>query len=282
MDHGPAPVPTTRWARDAVAQQAPAHPGERQALVPDPGEDLADNPGCVLIDLIPGGPSARLTRDITIAERRAGEDADGPRLGPVALSAPTALEHLGPLVFGEHALELEQQAVLRSVSDRAIEEDHPRASTGKLLHQQHLMRIATGEAIRGVDVDDIHRRQGHKVTQPLQGRSDQTGAAVAVVDEQPVVGDEVTVPGGACRQLTQLAVDGVPLSLLVGGDPGVDGHARRGRRDGSRRVGPHGAPLSMVVAGRGRPHGRATAAGARRRGPARPDCRARARSRPRG
>src|SRR5215213_7450905 len=113
VDHGTAPVPTTRWAWDAVAEQAPADPSERQALVPDPGEDLTHNPGCILIDLIPGGPSARLTRNIAIAERRAGEDADGARLGPVALSAPTALEHLGPLVFGEHALELEQQAILR-------------------------------------------------------------------------------------------------------------------------------------------------------------------------
>src|SRR3954465_8308643 len=106
VDHGTAPVPTTRWAWDAVAEQAPAHPGERQALVPDPGKDLTDNPGCVLIDLIPGGPSARLPRAVSRAERRAGEDAPGPALGPVALSAPTALEHLGPLVFGERALEL--------------------------------------------------------------------------------------------------------------------------------------------------------------------------------
>src|SRR5215208_8086831 len=189
VDHGTAPVPTTRWAWDAVAQQAPADPSERQALVPDRAEDLTDNPGCVLIDLIPGGPSARLTGDVTVAERRAGEDADGTALGPVALSAPTALEHLGPLVFGEHALELQQQAILRGVSDRAIEEDHLRAGAGELLQQQHLMRVAAGEAIRGMDVDDIDRRQGHEVTQALQGRSDQTGTAVAVVDEQHVLAD---------------------------------------------------------------------------------------------
>src|SRR3954452_6193361 len=165
VDHGTAPVPATGWAGDAIAEQAPADPSERRALVPNPGEDLAHNPGCVLLDLIPGGPSARLPRDVAIAERRAGEDADGTRLGPVALPAPTALEHLGPLVFGEHALELEQQAVLRRVSDRAIEEDDLRTGAGELLQQQHLMRVAAGEAIRGVDVDDINRRQGHEVTQ---------------------------------------------------------------------------------------------------------------------
>src|SRR5829696_1815428 len=224
VDHGTAPVPATGWAGDAVAEQAPADPSERQALVPDPGEDLTDNPGCVLVDLIPGRPSARLPRDVAIAERRAGEDADGTALGPVALSAPTALEHLGPLVFGEHALELEQQAVLRRVSDRAIEEDHLRAGAGELLQQQHLMRVAAGEAIRGMDVDDIDRRQGHEVTQALQGRSDQTGAAVAVVDEQHVIAELIAVLYHSRFQLGELAVDGVALSLLVGRDARVDGH----------------------------------------------------------
>src|SRR5215207_11497605 len=177
VDHGPAPVPATRWARDAVAKQAPADSGKRQALVPNPCEDLADNPGGILVDVVAGDPSARLTRDVAIAEGRTGEDTDGARLGTVALAAPTALEHLGPLVLSEHALELQQQAVLRGVLDRTIEKDHLRSGAGELLQQQHLMRVAAGEAIRGVDVDDIDRRQGHEVTQALQGRSDQTGTA---------------------------------------------------------------------------------------------------------
>src|SRR3954452_2471621 len=273
VDHSTAPVPAARWARDAVAKQAPADPGECQALVPDPGEDLTDNPGCVLIDLIPGGPSARLTRDVAIAERRAGEDAHGARLGPVALSAPTALKHLGPLVFGEHALELEQQAVLRSVSDRAIEEDHPRASTGKLLHQQHLMRIATGEAIRGVDVDDIKRRQSHEVTQSLQGRSDQTGAAVAVVDEQHVVADLIAILPHSGFEPGELAVDGVALSLLIGRDTSVDGHLQiPWRRGYSEMLGSHDAlPWHALLVGSEAVIGRAMAAGARRPAPGRLD-----------
>src|SRR5215210_1310676 len=209
VDHGTAPVLMTGWAWDTVAEQAPADPGECQALVPDPSEDLADDAGCVLIDLIPGDPSARLTCDVAIAEGCTGEDTDGTRLSTVALSAPTTLEHLGPLVLGEHALELQQQAVLRGVSDRAIEEDRLRAGAGKLLEQQHLMRIAAGEAIRGVDVDDIDRRQGHEVTQTLQGRSDQTGAAVPVVDEQHVLADLIAVLHRAGFQLGELAVDGV-------------------------------------------------------------------------
>jgi hypothetical protein len=40
-----------------VPKQAPANGGEGQALVPDPGEDLADDPGCILVDLVTGSAS---------------------------------------------------------------------------------------------------------------------------------------------------------------------------------------------------------------------------------
>src|SRR3954453_9559108 len=271
VDHSTAPVPAARWARDAVAKQAPADPGERQALVPDPGEDLADNPGCVLIDLIPGGPSARLTRDIAVAERRAGEDADGTALGPVALAAPTALEHLGPLVFGKHALELQQQAVLRRVSDRAIEEDDLCTGAGELLEQEDLMRVAAGEAVWGVDVDNIDRRQGHEVTQSLQGRSDQTGAAVAVVDEQHVLADLIAILPHSGFQLGKLAIDSVALSLLIGRDTSVEGHLQiPWRRGYSEMLGSHDALLwQALLVGSEAVIGRAMAASARRPGPGR-------------
>jgi hypothetical protein len=86
------------------------------------------------------------------------------------------------------------------------------------------MRVAAGEAIRGMNVDDINCREGDEVTQTLQGRSDQTGPAVAVVDEQHVFADLVAVLQRPCVQLGELAVDGVALSLLVGRDPSVESH----------------------------------------------------------
>src|SRR6476646_2128830 len=76
VDCGTAPVPVPGRAWDVLTEQAPANGGEGQALVPDPGEDLADDPGCILIDLVTGSASASLPRDVAIAERGAREDAD--------------------------------------------------------------------------------------------------------------------------------------------------------------------------------------------------------------
>ena len=134
------------------------------------------------------------------------------------------------------------------------------------------MRIAAGEAVRRVDVEDADRRQRDQVAQALQGGADQAGAAVAIVDEQHGVLDAVAVPRGARRQVAQLAIDGVPLGLLVGRDPGVDRHTRRGRRrDDSQLAGPHGELPSVVSQARpGLTGGRGTAAGVRRRAPTRP------------
>src|SRR4051795_6595033 len=238
MDRGTGPMLVPGRAWDALTKQAPANGGEGQALVPDPGEDLADDPGCILIDLVTGSASASLPRDVAIAERGAREDADSTRLGPVALPAPAALEHLGPLVLGEHTLKLQEQAVLGGVPDWAIEEDHLRAGSREFFQQEHLMRVAAGEPIRGMNIDDINCREGDEVTQALQGRSDQTGSAVAVVDEQHVLADLIAVLQRPCLQLGDLAVNSVPLSLLIRRAPSVDGHLQIGwRRSHSQMLG---------------------------------------------
>jgi hypothetical protein len=103
------------------------------------------------------------------------------------------------------------------------------------------MRVAAGEAIRRLDVDEVNRRQRHEVAQTLQGRAYQIGTAVAAVDEPQVVTDGMAVLLCSRSQLRQLALDGVMLSLLVGGDPGIerDLQALQGR-GGSQMRGSHG------------------------------------------
>ena len=263
VDHGPAPMRHTGRARDAGRVEPSAHRGQRQAFVSYPGKDLADHPGGVLVDLVARVPTAGLACDVAVAEGRAGQHAHGARLGTMPLAAPAALQHLGPLVLREHPLQLQQQAVLRRVPDRPVEEHHFRTSASELLEQEDLVGVAAGQAVRRVDVEGVDGGQGDQVAQVLQGGADQAGAAVAVVDEQPVVMDDVAIPGDTRRQLAELAVDGVALSLLVGGDPGVDGHLRRRPWwNGSQVLSSHGT-LLLATAPVG--VGQAKAAGAHRR-----------------
>jgi hypothetical protein len=56
----------------------------------------------------------------------------------VGLAAAGAFEDLGPLVLGDHALQLHQQRVFGAVAAWAFEEHHRCACLGELLDQQRL------------------------------------------------------------------------------------------------------------------------------------------------
>ena len=130
-----------------------------------------------------------------------------------------------------------------------------------------------------MNIDEINGRQSDEVAQTLQGWTDQTGTAVAIVDEPSVVADLVAVLAGSRDEIAELAINGVPLRLLVGRDPAVDG---RFQGDGWRSCGldSHLAPLSTRVADRGQACGRATAADGHRLDGSPRDIRAWARKRP--
>ena len=132
------------------------------------------------------------------------------------------------LVFREHPLQLQQQGVLRRLADRPVEEHHLGAGTRELLDQHRLVRKRAGQAVGRMHVDDVDRPHRREVAQPLQRGSDQARPALAVVEAAQFGLDLVAVRGCARQQRLDLAVDGVPLSLLIGRDPGVD---RRPDRD---------------------------------------------------
>jgi len=189
-------------------------------------------------------------------------------LGPVALAAPAALDDARSLVLGGHALQLQQQGVLRRLADRAVEEHHLGPGARELLDQDRLVRVRAGQAVGRVHVDQIDGRHRREVAQALQGRPDQARAALAVVEEVQLGLDLVAV-ADARQQRRDLAVDGVALSLLVGGDPGVDRRPDRGRephpRRGRRLPPHHTPPLSAAFSGWGGPGATAGAGGAGRR-----------------
>jgi hypothetical protein len=77
----------------------------------------------------------------------------------VQLAPAGAFGDLGPLVFGDHALELHQQGLLRGGGLGAVDEDHLGAVLGEFLDQEHLVGVGAGQPVRG--------QAQHPLGQPL-------------------------------------------------------------------------------------------------------------------
>ncbi len=95
------------------------------------------------------------------------------------------------------------------------------------------MGIISGQAVGGMDVEAVETARRRVVAEPLQTRTDQGAAAVAVVEIGGFVIDVEAVGLDPGLDFLDLAGDGVVLGLLVGGDACVESDTRKGRRHGS-------------------------------------------------
>ena len=97
----------------------------------------------------------------------------------------------------------------------------------ELLDEEHLIGVAARETVRREDVDLVDHACGYGVAQPLQGRAQERGAAVALVDELILGGDRQAGGGDPLAQRRELAGHRVAAGLLfaghsrVQGDPGL-------------------------------------------------------------
>ena len=73
--------------------------------------------------------------DIEVAAGRSGEDAHLTFSGPVDLTPPGAVGDLGPLVFRNHALELQEELILCRLAPGRLEEDDFNPAAPQLLHK---------------------------------------------------------------------------------------------------------------------------------------------------
>src|SRR5215212_2337539 len=228
-EHAPygRPIPGRLAApgQDALLLETTAHLAEADALTADPRKDPPHDPSLVLQDLVAGHAAAVSLADIAVAIGCARQYADRALARGVALAAPAALQDLGPLVLGHHALDLQQQIVLRREADRSIEEDNLNPSPVELVDQQHLISVAPRQSVGGVNVQAIEVAGRHGIAQTLEGGPHQGGSAVALVDKATIGRQAETVLREAGLQCRDLAVDGVAGRLLLGRDAGVDGDA---------------------------------------------------------
>jgi len=187
----------------------------------DPGEDLPHDPGFVFDHLEPCHPTADGPGDVAIAEGSRAEGTHQARAGGMAAPAPAALEDLGALILGDHTLDLQEQVILGTAANGAVEEHHLHTRAAELLDQEHLVGVAPGQTIRGMNVEAIDNASCHCIAQPLQGWTEQAGAAVALVEED-MLGLEPRIVGhDPFVQAGDLAGDGAVVRLLVARHSGI-------------------------------------------------------------
>lgn len=110
----------------------------------DPGEDEPNYVRLRLHDLEARHTAALVPVHIAVAEWCPCQSADGPGARCVAAPAAASLEDLGPLILGDHALNLEQQIILGRTANRTIQEYDLHTGTTELVDQQRLMGITAG------------------------------------------------------------------------------------------------------------------------------------------
>ena len=143
---------------------------------------------------------------------------------PFAASA--AFKDLGALVFGHHALDLQQQLVLGRAAQLTIEKHDLDASALKLVNQQHLIGVLARKAIRRVDIEPIHAPGGDQIPQALQGGPDQGRATIALVDELTFRRKSQSILSHTGMEGGNLTGNGVGLSLLLGRHTSIAGCLR--------------------------------------------------------
>src|SRR6202158_6346687 len=163
--------------------------------------------------------------NVAIAIRGAAQHADLTGSGAVPPPAPRALENLGPLVLGDHALKLHEKLIFGGGTLWRLEKPCFDTLTSEFFDQQDLVSILAAQTIGCVDEHGLDLPFGGEVAHALKTRPLQRRSTIAVVFENP---RRRHFQIERLRQLDQrrrLAADRVCLALLLRGAPSVNrGH----------------------------------------------------------
>ena len=144
--------------------QAPAYCAQAHSIQTDPREDETNDVRLRFHHLETRHSAALSSAHVAIPEGSSGQRTDGPGLCGMPAAAPAALQDFGPLVFGDHALNLEQEVVLSGTTDRAVQENNLRARAVKLIDQEHLMGVTAGEPVRSMDIDALDMAASNRIS----------------------------------------------------------------------------------------------------------------------
>src|SRR3954470_4237341 len=169
-------------SRHPLVFQAAADLADGASVLADPLEDLPHDPGLLGHDLIARLAAPLMLADVAIAVGRAGEHVDRAASRRVLLAPAASLHDLGALVLGDHALDLQQQVLLRPAAGGVAQEDDLDAATVELFEEQHLISILARKPIRIEDVEAIDGPGGGLISQTFEARADEDAAADTVVE----------------------------------------------------------------------------------------------------
>jgi len=152
------------------------------------------------------------------------DDLPGP--GPPQLAPAVALGDLGPLVLGDDALHLGEQAGLGVVFEGGgIGEEHGHAMAGELVENDDLVGVDPGQTVRRQAPHRIEQAGFGGVAQSIEAGTVESGAGVAVVEE--LRHQLVSLRCDPLGEGGTLGADRAPGLLGLGRDPGVDGDSHR-------------------------------------------------------
>jgi len=217
---GGIPARLPRGRDNLVLGQPFGHRIQGGPVLQIPFEHLLHYGGFKLLHPQPVGVAGPLGID-PITERRADPRQQLPGLQFGQPPPPHPVGDQRAFVFGYRPPDLQQQLIMRVLTHGPLQEFHLAAMPAQFLNEQHLMHILPRQAVGDGDQHQIQIRQGGPVTQPIQTRATEEGAAVSVVPIDLVFRDSPPLLPGMGVQSGQLLFNGLGLSLPVRRDPGV-------------------------------------------------------------
>ncbi|CAO3425122.1 hypothetical protein [Azospirillum doebereinerae] len=146
-----------------------------------------------------------------------------PRSGLLQFATTKAFRQHRPFIFGDGALDLEQELIVRVFGDGMVQEHHRASGAAEFLEKQNLVGILAGQPIRAEHGNDANHPIAHHVAQAIKTRPIETRAAESLVAKHMIFDHVIAVGDRPGAQGVSLTVDGLVAALAVGGDAGVEG-----------------------------------------------------------
>src|SRR5581483_10930947 len=141
----------------------------------------------------------------------------------MSFATSAALQDFRSLILGNHPLNLEQQVVLWRLSYFPVQEEHFNTGTKELFQQEHLMGVVACQPIRTMHIELINASSRCHITQTFEGRTNERGSTVAVIDELQFRRKRSSRRRNTGSQIRNLTLNRFGLTLLVSRDTSIEG-----------------------------------------------------------